>query len=338
MKLLTIAVPCYNSQEYMKNCIESLLPGGEDVEIIIVNDGSSDDTAKIADEYAAQYPSIVKAVHQENGGHGEAVNTGLTHASGLYYKVVDSDDWVNAQAYELILEVIRNCVRGPETLDMLISNYVYEKVDAKHKRVMRYNRSLPSDRMFGWNDVKPLGKTHYILMHSLIYRTQLLRDAGLKLPAHTFYVDNLVAFIPFPYVKNMYYVDANFYRYYIGREDQSVNEAVMIKRIDQQIKVNKLLIDCFVQQKTLHKNLRKYMLNMVSIVTTVSSIILIRSQTPENLEKKDDLWNYLKNADKKLYFSLRHSLFGGMMNLPGKGGRQFTITAYKVVQRIYGFN
>lgn len=338
MKLLTIAVPCYNSQEYMKNCIESLLPGGEDVEIIIVNDGSSDDTAMIADNYAACYPNIIKAVHQENGGHGEAVNTGLSQATGLYFKVVDSDDWVNAEAYTKILEVIRECVRGPQTLDMLISNYVYEKVGAKHKRVMRYSRALPQERMFGWNDVKPLGKTHYILMHSLIYRTQLLRDAGLKLPAHTFYVDNLVAFVPFPYVKNMYYVDANFYRYYIGREDQSVNEAIMIKRIDQQIKVNKLLIDCIVQQKTLHKNLRKYMLNMLSIVTTVSSIILIRSQTPENLQKKEDLWNYLKNADKRLYFSLRHSLLGGMMNLPGKGGRRFSITAYKVVQRIYGFN
>ena len=92
MKLLSIAIPSYNSENYMRNCIESLLPGGEEVEIIVVNDGSKDGTAAIADEYAAKYPTIVKAVHQENGGHGEAVNAGLRNATGLYYKVVDSDD------------------------------------------------------------------------------------------------------------------------------------------------------------------------------------------------------------------------------------------------------
>ena len=322
----------------MRKCIESLLPGGEDVEIIIINDGSSDKTADIADEYAEKYPSIVRVVHQENGGHGEAVNTGLARATGLYYKVVDSDDWVNQEAYRKIMQVIGQCVRGPQTLDMLVSNYVYEKVGVEKKRVMRYVHALPQKKIFGWEDVKPLGRSHYILMHSLIYRTELLRESGLKLPAHTFYVDNLVAFVPFAYVKNIYYLDVNFYRYYIGREDQSVNEAVMVKRVDQQIKVNKLMIDWMVQQKTLNKNLRKYMMNMLSMILTVSSIILIRSGTSENLEKKKQLWEYLKRADKKIYLTLKYSLLGRVMNLPGKGGRQVSVAAYKIVQRIYGFN
>ena len=95
MKLLSIAIPCYNSEAYMEKCIESLLKGGEDVEILVVNDGSSDRTAEIADAYAEKYPTIIKAVHQENGGHGEAVNAGIRNATGLYFKVVDSDDWVN---------------------------------------------------------------------------------------------------------------------------------------------------------------------------------------------------------------------------------------------------
>ena len=82
MKILSFAIPCYNSAEYMEKCIKSVLTGGEDVEIIIVDDGSSkDDTAKIADKYAEKFPTIVKAVHQENGGHGQAVNTGLLNAT-----------------------------------------------------------------------------------------------------------------------------------------------------------------------------------------------------------------------------------------------------------------
>ena len=86
MKLLSVAVPCYNSQEYMKNCIDSLLEGQDLVEIIIVDDGSKDNTAAIAGDISTKYPDIVKAVHQENGGHGEAVNTGLRNATGLYFK------------------------------------------------------------------------------------------------------------------------------------------------------------------------------------------------------------------------------------------------------------
>ena len=97
MKLLTIAVPCYNSEAYMRKCIESLLVGGEDVEILIVDDGSTKDrTPQIADEYAEKYPTIVRTIHQENKGHGGAVNTGIANATGLYFKVVDSDDWVDA--------------------------------------------------------------------------------------------------------------------------------------------------------------------------------------------------------------------------------------------------
>ena len=104
MKLLSFAIPCYNSEDYMEHCIESILPGGEDVEIIIVDDGSKDRTAEIADRYAEKYPTIVKAIHQENGGHGEAVNTGLKNATGIYFKVVDSDDWVDHDAYVAVLD------------------------------------------------------------------------------------------------------------------------------------------------------------------------------------------------------------------------------------------
>ena len=95
-KLITFAVPCYNSAAYMRHCIETLLSAGEQAEIILVDDGSvKDETPAICDEYAAQYPTIVKAIHQENGGHGEGVNQGIRNATGLYYKVVDSDDWLD---------------------------------------------------------------------------------------------------------------------------------------------------------------------------------------------------------------------------------------------------
>ncbi len=342
MKLLSIAIPCYNSEKYMRKCVDSLLVGGEDVEILIVDDGSTKDaTAEIADEYAARYPSIVKAIHKENGGHGSAVNAGIANAAGLYFKVVDSDDWVKEEAYMQILDTLRSLVGGSTTLDMLISNFVYEKEGEKRKKVMHYRHMMPVGQLFTWNDCKHFRKGHYILMHSVIFRTKLLKECGLRLPEHTFYVDNIYVFEPLPHVKNMYYLDVNFYRYYIGRVDQSVNESVMISRIDQQIKVNKLMIDYLVEhqmeiRKT--KRLYQYMKNYLEIITTASSALLLRSGTEENLEKKEELWQYMKEKDKGLYKWMRRGIMGSAMNLPGKGGRKISVDAYHITQKIYKFN
>ncbi|NBH83618.1 glycosyltransferase family 2 protein [bacterium C-53] len=338
MKLLTITVPCYNSESYMKRCIDSLLAGGEDVEIIIVDDGSTDGTAGIADEYARQYPSVVRAIHQENGGHGQAVNTGMRNAKGLYFKVVDSDDWVKEEAYLKILSVLREIIGGDRVLDMLISNFVYEKEGAIRKKVMTYHSALPQDEIFTWDKVRHFRKGQYMLMHSVIYRTRLLRECRLELPEHTFYVDNLFVFQPLPYVQTMYYLDVNFYRYYIGRDDQSVNEAVMISRIDQQLKVNMLMIDYMAGRVVPNKKQRSYMINYLDIIMTVSSIMLIRSGTEEALMKKKELWQYLKKKDAVLYFKIRHGILGSQMNLPGRGGRKISVAEYKIAQRFVGFN
>ena len=338
MKLLSVAIPCYNSEAYMSKCINSLLIAGEEVEIIIVDDGSSDRTAEIADDYAEKYPTIVKVIHQENGGHGQAVNTGIKNATGLYFKVVDSDDWVNQDAYYEVLKTLYELTRGAETVDLLISNFVYEKQGATRKKVMQYRHCFPTNQIFGWDEVRHMKKGQYLLMHSMIYRTKLLHDCGMELPKHTFYVDNLFAFEPLPYVKNLYYLDVNFYRYFIGREDQSVNEKNMIKRIDQQIFVTKTMIDMYSLRKIPNKKLRNYMTNYLAIMMTVSSIICIRSKSQENLDKKKELWEYLKKKDHRVYWKIRHGILGETINLPGKSGRKISSMAYTVANQIIGFN
>ena len=338
MKLLTITVPCYNSENYMKKCVDSLLEGGENVEILIVDDGSSDKTAQIADEYAEKFPTIVRAIHQENGGHGEAVNTGLRNATGIFFKVVDSDDWVNKEAYLKILSTLEHLLGGDKSLDMLISNFVYEKQGASRKKVMQYRRCFPVEEMFGWEQIRHMPKGKYLLMHSMIYRTRLLKDCGLKLPKHTFYVDNLFAFEPLPFVKNMYYLDVNFYRYFIGREDQSVHESVMIKRIDQQLRVNRLMVEAYTRYDLRQKEINKYMISYLDIITTVSSMMLIRSGTEDAMKKKKELWEFIRCEDRRLYRKLRYGLIGRAVNLPGKGGRKMSVAVYKVCQKFYGFN
>ena len=341
MKVLSIAIPSYNSEAYMANCIESLLTGGEDVEILIVNDGSKDGTARIADEYAAKFPNIVRAINQENGGHGEAVNAGLRNATGAYFKVVDSDDWVDTKAYKEILSLLKQMLTDHVQLEMLISNFVYDKQGASFKKVMNYRSVLPQNQIFTWDQIGHFKKGQYILMHSVIYRTQMLRDCELELPKHTFYVDNIFVYQPLPAVKTIYYLDVDFYHYFIGRDDQSVNEKVMIKRIDQQLRVNKLMIDYYdLSDKNMvaNKKLRQYMYNYLEIMMTISSIMLIRSHEEENLKKREELWEYLQLSNPNMYKKLRYGLFGRGMTAKTPAGRKFAEICYKISQKIYGFN
>ena len=122
--------------------------------------------------------------------------------------MVDSDDWVDAGALMQILKTLREWEENGQEIDMLISNYVYEKEGAKNKRVIHYRNVLPQNKIFGWKEVGRFGIAQYILMHSVIYRTDLLKLNQLQLPKHTFYVDNIYVYYPLPHVKKMYYLDS----------------------------------------------------------------------------------------------------------------------------------
>ncbi|MBQ2643183.1 MAG: glycosyltransferase family 2 protein [Eubacterium sp.] len=337
MKLLTVAIPCYNSEEYMDRSIRSAIQGGDRVEVIIVDDGSTDNTLEIAKKYEKKFPNIVRVIHQENGGHGEAVNTGIKNAKGLYFKVLDSDDQLGRRALQKVLDLLEEMVEKDEGLDMLISNFVYDKQGAKHKKVMRYKSAMPVNRIFGWDDLK-LGFSQFILMHSVIYRTKVLRKSGMRLPKHTFYVDNIYVFQPFPYVEKIYYLDVVLYKYFIGRDDQSVNEEVMIRRLDQQYRVTKLMIDIYTESDIKNKKLDKAMTHYFMMMMVISSVFSIREGTKERLKDKKELWKYLQDKNPKLYKNVKRTFLGWGVNLPTKVGRGATVTVYKISQKIVGFN
>ena len=341
MKILTVAIPCYNSEAYMEKCIHSLLPAGEDIEILIVDDGSTKDrTAQIADYYEKRYPGIVRAIHQENGGHGEAVNTGIRNASGIYFKVIDSDDWADSQALLPVVSRLKMLEEQGTPVDMFLVNFIYDKVGVKRKKVMHFRHAFPADQVFDWSQMRHMRQTQYILMHNIIYRREVLEKSGLVLPAHTFYVDNIFAFQPYPYVEKLYYMDVNFYHYYIGREDQSVNEQVMISRIDQQIRVNEIMIDIMAGQdfSGKDKHLKKIMYIYLDKIMCVTSALLIVSGTPEHLKKKKEIWMYLRRKSLPMYLHLRTTPLGLTLNMPGRLGRKATVRGYKFAKKVLGFN
>lgn len=334
--LLSIIVPCYNSADYLDRCVESLLAGDHNVELLLVDDGSTDATPQLVDQYQAKFPKKVRALHQPNGGHGQAINTGLAHTSGVYLKVVDSDDWLDHAALDQIMAFLNKTVEQDNVMDMVIANFVFDKQGSNHKKVMSYPQ-LPTDRVFNWEEVHfPFGK--YLLMHSVIYRTSMVRDeAQLQLPKHTFYVDNIYVFEPLIYVHKIYYLNINLYHYFLGRDDQSVNDAVMISRADQQLKVNRIMLHFYVAHPEVGKHLKAYLSKYLQIITTITSVLLIEQNTPASLAAKKDLWHEIKDLDRKLYRHFRHSSFGVAVNLPGKVGRKMTVGTYRMAEKLYGF-
>ena len=338
-KLITFAVPCYNSAAYMDHCVETLLAAGKDAEIILVDDGSTkDDTPAKCDQWADKYPDIIRAIHQENGGHGEGVNQGIRHARGLYYKVVDSDDWLDTDALAKVMAKLREFSAMPAPVDLLIANYVYEHVEDNTRKVMGYKNVFPSDQIFTWDSIRRFRTSQYLLMHSVIYRTQLLRDCGLELPKHTFYVDNIFVYQPLPHVKNIYYMDVDLYRYFIGRADQSVNESVMIGRVDQQLRVTYHMLDSINLREVANKKLAKYMFNYLAMMMAISSIFLTMDGSPEALGKKTQLWEYLRTVDAGLYRRMKYFAVPAATNLPTAPGRKLSVGLYRVAQKIYKFN
>ncbi len=240
----------------------------------------------------------------------------------MYFKVVDSDDWVNEDALFQVMETLKNLIEDGKSPDLFLANYVYEKVDSKKKKVINYNWALPKDQIFTWDDIMHFKQSQNILMHSTIYRTKLLKSCGIHLPKHTFYVDNIFAYQPLPYVKTLYYMDVNLYRYFIGRADQSVNEQVMIRRIDQQLRITKIMIESHNLMQVKSRKLQNYMVKYLSMMMTVSTVFLIKEGSEESISKKQDLWEYLKNYDRWLYKRIRSQILGRSMNLPGKFGRK----------------
>lgn len=311
MKYITFTVPCYNSQEYMRKCVDSLLQGGDDVEIIIVNDGSKDDTLAIATEYATQYPNIVRVVDKENGGHGSGVNAGLQIATGLYYKVVDSDDWVDKRALDRFLAAVKAHVDSNSAPDLYIVNYVYEHVADNTWHVSRFNKYFPVEQLCTWKEVKAFHFADMLIMHALIYRTDVLRASGLVLPEHTFYVDDIYSYNPLPYTQTIYYMDIDFYRYFIGRADQSVNLPNMLARYEQMIRVMLSMTDAWtydeIQSQT--SRLRRYLFHSLANYMMTTQLFVCGANGKDRKVAFHNMWKHIKDRDPKLYRKLKYRTY-----------------------------
>lgn len=340
-KEITFVVPCFNSAEYMDHCIDSIRHGRGDIEIIIVNDGSTkDDTAAKADAWAERYPDMIKVIHQENKGHGGAVMAGLRAASGVYFKVVDSDDWLDPVALNLMLSKLRHFIASGSPVDLVVANYVYEHTNTGTQKVIRYRRMMPQNRVFTWNELGFPSPGQNILMHSATFRTKVLRDSGMEMPEHTFYVDNIFVYVPLPSVQTLYYLPVNLYRYFIGRDDQSVNESVQVSRLDQQMRVTDIMIEAHkLPEGAGNRKLAGYMEQYLGLIMAASSMFALLEGTSKGMRMRREMWAHVDRVDPMLKHRLgvRQPLVLAA-NLPGPLGRKVSLALYRMAQKIYKFS
>lgn len=333
MKYISFVVPCYNSEDYMEKCIDSLLIGKDDVEIIIVDDGSTDKTGKIADKYQKKYPTIVKAIHQPNGGHGEGINTGLKHATGKYFKVVDSDDWVDKKAYKEILKKVKKI-----DADLIVMNYVYTYTDGRENQTINFSNVFKNNEVIGWDQIGRFKATQYLSLHSMMYKKSVLDEAKIKLPKHVFYEDNLFIYLPLPYTKSIYYLDVDFYQYFIGRADQSVQEPQLIKRSSHQVLVTKEICNKYDLDTIENKKLRKLMYRECVFVMTIGVIFSRLAYNEEGEKQFLELWDSIKESNPKLYKRMKHFTMASMVSFKGNFGRFLSIKGYRLAHKLVKFN
>ncbi|WP_156759440.1 glycosyltransferase family 2 protein [Microbacterium karelineae] len=334
--LLSVVVPAYDAASYLDRACGPLERFEEGIEVIIVDDGSSDATGAIADGYAARRPDLFRVIHQDNRGHGGAISAGLAVASGTYVKVLDSDDWLDSDALVTLLATLARLERDGG-VDAVVTNYVHERV-GRRARTTRYSSIMPVGRVFDWDDVGRFSARQYLMMHALVYRTSLVRASGLALPEHTFYVDNLFVVTPLSHSRTLFYLDVDLYRYFIGRDDQSVNDAVMVRRVDQQLRVNRLVLDALPAPGTVPAGLHAYLLHHVEVLCAITSVMLVRAGTPEHLATREAFWREIKRESPWVYTRLRRGVIGTSSYLPGSTGRQMSLLAYRFARRVVGFS
>jgi glycosyltransferase involved in cell wall biosynthesis len=337
MKLISFAVPCYNSEAYMDICITSLLKGKDDVEIIIVDDGSKDKTGQIADDYLAKYPSIVKVIHQPNGGHGEGINNALKLATGVYFKVVDSDDWVDEETLNYLLDEIRKGVHLP---DLFVCGYDYNFGHGNVVKKIRYANVFPIDKTITWDKVRHFRDTQYLTLHSCMYKLSVVKESGVCLPSHTFYEDNYFIYKCMPYAHTIRYIDRVFYCYLVGRAGQSVSKDVGVRRYMDHLKIATLIFDEYDigHYRRTCKPLGRTLYHHCRLIFALGVIFSSLNNSPEAKQALSDFFRHAKEKNPKLAKELMYRSKIALICMPKPLGPTNVKTLYWFAHHIVKFN
>ena len=305
MKVLTILIPVYNTERYLERCLDSILVDDvrNDLEVLIVNDGSQDGSADIIKKYASKYPDVITFVDKENGGHGSTINVGIKNAKGKYFKVLDSDDWFDTIAFISYLKKLKKC-----NDDVVLTPYYEEYVYDGNRKFFGY-LDYEYNKTYKFNNFKVDSPNYFaFVMASLTYKTSILRESNFQLFEKTYYVDMQFIVFPTAKIKTMRFMEENVYRYFIGRPTQSMSKENLIKHLPDHDKVLKSLISYYVNIKTsLSVNQRKYIVKIIAtmLYTHVNIVCFQLKDKRQAFRRIKALDKHLKKNDSILYVEFK---------------------------------
>lgn len=322
-KILTITVPSYHTESYMDACLPTLLDEriNDKIEILLVNDGSTDGTLAKAQTYEEKYPDTIKVIDKENGGHGSTINSGVAAATGKYFKVVDGDDWVNTDELVKLVEHLEDL-----EADIIISPYEDHNMDTNAIQLQSY--PVTAEKLQSYDELlEEAGRLP--MMHATTFKTSILKEHSIHIDEKMFYVDMEYISFPMPYLETAIYLPYKVYCYRMGTAEQSVNPANFVKNREMHRKVTYQLIRLYnrlasshpnsVRLKTLEKQLTK---TEVALDTNISLFMDDTKQAKQEYlsyqasvkELNAKIWQMASANSKKIrLLSIGNAIFFGIL-------------------------
>lgn len=340
MKLLTIAVPSYNSEKFLANTLESLL-GYEDVEVIVINDGSKDNTLKIANEYKEKYPDYFKVIDKENGGHGSGLNAAYKIAEGLYFKCCDSDDTLDRNGLLALLEKIKEHQKANTLPDIFLADYVAVYSNHNRETVCGLRKYFKIDKVYNYDELKPLPFTQYLMIHMTYVKTDILKENKMELVEKTFYEDNEFVYFILGCSNSICYVDKPIYRYSLGDVGQSISIPNMQKNYMHEMRAYKATFMHFNSDDYAKwsKKKQRYVLKDLSQLYVLAYTYAFLKRGKERRQAFKELKKDCKAFDKKLFKKAKWKFLPGMITLlPVFIRPPLTRLTTKIVAKLKGWN
>ncbi len=343
MAYLTVVVPSYNSENYLARCLDSLLPQKEKLDVIIVNDGSTDRTAEIGQSYVDRWPQNFRLINKENGGHGSGINVGIELAAAPWFKVLDSDDHFAAEGLNELLRLIAD-FENKDSLkpDLIISDFIYEvhrnKEDGQEEVINKradYQNVFRERGFCSWSRIRSFRYDQMLMMHALGYRTEILRKIKLELPEKTYYEDNIYVYEPLPHVRRIYYLNEPVYVYYIGRDDQSINMGNVVKNVNMQIFVTEEMLRRVRLETVRPQRLQRYMFRHLARMVAMCMMPLALLDSGESKQKIALLWQELENINPVVAKKLRATPMLSSQRLLAKAGSYLNQQVYNLISKAF---
>ncbi len=335
-KILSIIIPTYNMHDYLDRCLQSLIIDTELLEVLVINDGSKDDSLVIAQKYEKEYPNIFRTIDKPNGNYGSCINRGLHEATGKYIKVLDADDRFDTEALKVLIEKASTV-----DVDAFITDFVKSYTNGKQKSV---TFDLPSNTIISFFDVCAKKDIINLWMHAITYKRENLLHINYKQTEGISYTDQEWVFLPLTTIQSLIYLPVSLYIYTLGREGQTMAKDFSDSHFKDNIICASHMIDGFIELKDTPKKVKILLSEkLFKRIRFIYKFYLLKCKQPD-LRHLTEFDHKVKMCCKELYHRSDQILMSRPIflykyikhwrNNPKGKTLRFMIKAYKSIKSI----